>query len=224
MSKEKKDIEVVEVTTKKEFKSYVRGLELVKLELEVREAQIKNESLELDHSEGLALESHHGIFRLYDEVTPGSVERLRLHTGRFARTFPGEPVTVVISSPGGSLFDGWVLFDHLRALSDDGSKITTVVRGMAGSMAGILTQAGDKRVIGPESYVVIHEASSIAWGKASEMKEQSDLIEQLNKQALDVFVRRSKLTEKEINKRTYKKDWFIGAKECVKLGIMDKVG
>jgi len=210
--------------TKGVAKARVRDLELLKLEYEVREAQIDSEQRELSHLDEMSREVYHGIFRLYDEVTSNSVERLRVGTGKYAKAFPGEPITLVISSPGGSLFDGWVLFDHLRALSAEGHEITTLVRGVAGSMAGILTQAGDVRVIGPESYVVIHEASSMGWGKASEMKEQADLIEQLNSQALGVFARRSKLTVKEIVKRTYKKDWYIGAVECKKLGIVDRIG
>jgi len=209
--------------TKGESKARVRDLELLKLEYEVREAQIDSELREMSHADEMAREVYHGIFRLYDEVTSTSAERLRIVTGKYAKAFPGEPITLIISSPGGSLFDGWVLFDHLRALSAEGHEITTLVRGVAGSMAGILTQAGDVRVIGPESYVVIHEASSMGWGKASEMKEQADLIEQLNAQALGVFARRSKLTVKEIVKRTYKKDWYIGAKDCKALGIMDKI-
>ena len=210
--------------TKGVAKARIRDLDLLKLEYEVREAQMDSELRELQHLDEMSREPYHGIFRLYDEVTSNSVERLRVGTGKYAKAFPGEPITLVISSPGGSLFDGWVLFDHLRALSAEGHEITTLVRGMAGSMAGILTQAGDVRVIGPEAYVVIHEASSFAGGTTSEMRDQQELIEQLNAQALSVFTRRSKLNAKEIAKRTYKRDWYITAKECKALGIMDRIG
>jgi ATP-dependent protease ClpP protease subunit len=91
-------------------------------------------------------------------------------------------------------------------------------------MAAVLLQAADERVIGPESYLVIHEAASMAWGKASEVKEESDLLIRFNRHTENVLARRSKLTPKEIRQRSYKKDWYVNAKECKKHGFVDRIG
>ena len=210
--------------TKKEAKQYVLQLEVAKIELEVREATRADEIATLSHNTVVKHEAYTGTFRLYGGVDPASMERLRMSTARFAAAYPKAPITVIISSPGGSVFDGFVLLDHLRALSDGGHKITTVVRGVAGSMAAVLTQAGDTRVIGPESYLVIHEPSSMAWGTTSDMSDQVELMKTLRAQMERVFIRRSKVTAKMIKVNTAKRDWYVGAKDCKALGLVDRVG
>ena len=205
-------------------RAYLRGLDVAKLEFEVLDLQRANELDELDHKMLLAAEKYSGTFRLYGDVEPCIMEHLRVVTARFAAANPKAPIKVIISSPGGSVFDGFVLFDHLRALSDDGHKITTVVRGMAGSMAAVLAQAGDVRVIGPESYLVIHEAATMMWGKPSEVKDDLDVLKRLCRQAEAVFARRSKLSAAQIKARTKKTDWFVNAKQCKALGLADRIG
>jgi len=230
MSKKGKDLTVTPLPTdpstltKKEARQYVLQLEVAKAELEVREATRADELAELNHKTTVAHEAFTGVFRLYGEVDAPSMERLRVTTARYAAAYPGAPITVIISSPGGAVFDGFVLLDHLRALSGDGHKITTVVRGVAGSMAAVLSQAGDVRVIGPEAYLVIHEPSSMAWGTTSDMADQVEMMKTLRTQMERVFIRRSKVTAKMIKVNTAKRDWYVGAKDCKALGLVDRVG
>lgn len=216
--KKKKD------SDKAKFKRYVRELELAKLECEVNEAQNAIEVANLAHERHIADESHQGVFRLYSEIDGSHVEAIRRSTQRYASAYPGRPISLIISSPGGGVFDGWVLFDHLRSLSDQGHEITTIVRGYAGSMAAVLSQAGDVRVIGPESYLVIHEASTMSWGTASEVADESKLIKRLSDQALSVFTRKGKLTLKQLIEKTHKSDLYLDSKECKKYGLVDRVG
>jgi len=210
--------------TKKEAKQHVLQLEVAKIELEVREAQRADELAELSHKTTISHEQFNGTFRLYGEVDSLSMERLRVSTARYAVAYPKAPITLIISSPGGSVYDGWVLFDHLRALSADGHKITTVVRGMAASMAAVLAQAGDVRIIGPESFLMIHEPSSVAWGKTSALLDEVAMMKRLRQQMEQVFARRSKLSASEIKKRTLKFDWYVSAKESKAFGFADRIG
>ena len=210
--------------TKKEARQYILQLEVAKIELEVRESTRADEIATLTHNTVVQHETYTGTFRLYGDVDSTSMERLRMGTARYAAAYPHEGITLIISSPGGSVYDGWVLFDHLRALSDGGHKITTIVRGVAGSMAAVLTQAGDTRVIGSESYLVIHEPSTFAGGTTSDMIDQTEMMKVLRGQMEKVFTRRSKLTTKMIKERTAKRDWYVNAKECKALGLVDRIG
>lgn len=232
MSKKEKIPVVIDTPkgAKRAARQYVYELEVSQLEyevskaeLEVRDAMRSDEIAMLTHSTVVKHEPYTGTFRLYGEVDSTSMERLRISTARYAAAYPKEPITLIISSPGGSVFDGWVLFDHLRALSAKGSKITTVVRGVAGSMAAVLTQAGDVRIIGPESYLVIHEPSSMAWGTTSDMSDQVEMMKTLRSQMELVFTRRSKVTRKMIKEKTAKRDWYVGSRECKALGLADKI-
>lgn len=134
------------------------------------------------------------------------------------------PLLLIINSPGGSVFEGWRLFDELRAASLAGHKVTTKVRGMAASMAAVLVQAGDERIIGPESYLMVHEPSSMAWGKAFEVKEQALLLERLNDQIAEKFAIRSGKTKTEMKKLFERTDAWFNAEQCIKHGFADKIG
>ena len=81
-----------------------------------------------------------------------------------------------------------------------------------------------QRDTNPESYLVIHEASTEAWGKASAMVEQVEVLNRLCRQAEAVFARRSKLSAKDIKIRTKKVDWYVSAKEAKTLGFADRIG
>lgn len=214
----------VEVTDKVSYKQYIRQLDVAKCEFEVAQQQREHELGEIAHNLTLAHEGYNGVFRLYGDVDGSSVERLRLSTARYAATHPKAPIGLIISSPGGSMFDGFVLYDHLRALSNSGHKITTTVRGIAASMGAVLAQAGDVRVIGPESYLLIHEASSMTWGTSTAMKEEVAQVARFCRQMEQLFARRSTMSAAAIRAKTKKTDWLLDSKEARKLGFADKIG
>ena len=233
MSKKEKIPVVIDTPkgAKKAARQHVYELETAQLEYEVAKAELElrdsiraDDLAVLNHNVASKHETYTGTFRLYGDVDAPSMERLRTATARYASAYPKAPITLIISSPGGSIFDGFVLLDHLRALSGDGHKITTVVRGVAGSMAAVLAQAGDVRVIGPEAYLVIHEPSSMAYGTTSDMSDQVELMKTLRAQMERVFIRRSKVTARMIKEKTRKVDWYVGAKDAKALGLADKVG
>lgn len=205
------------------YREASQTLRLTRLQFQVAADERRDEIASVDHGITMATESHSGTFRLYGSVDSNSMERLRIATARYAAANPKGPITFIISSGGGGVFDGYVLFDQLRALSEAGHHITTVIRGIAGSMAGVLSQAGDTRIMGPEAYIVIHEASMGAWGKASDLGESVELLKRLCRQSEEVYARRSTLTAAQIRARSVKTDWYINAKQAKEFGFVDQV-
>jgi ATP-dependent protease ClpP protease subunit len=64
---------------------------------------------------------------------------------------PGCDIEFVINSQGGNVIEGSAIYSELYSMSRQGFGehwITTVVRGMAGSIATLLVQAGDNRIAG----------------------------------------------------------------------------
>ena len=82
-------------------------------------------------------------------------------------------------------------YDTIRGLAKRGHHITTVVRGYAASFGAVLLQAGDVRIVGPESRVMLHEVSSMAWGKLHEIKDQVGFTKELNQRIFDLIAERS---------------------------------
>src|ERR1051326_6892894 len=67
----------------------------------------------------------------------------RLELLRDLEASSDEPITVVLNSPGGDTFDGFLLYDYLRLMRPH---VTTKVYGWAASAGGFISQAGDVRL------------------------------------------------------------------------------
>lgn len=98
------------------------------------------------------------------------------------------------------------------------------VRGIAASMGGVLLQAGDTRIIGPNAMLMIHEVAGGATGKLHDMEERIELTRRLWEKLADILAERSTMTPQELIDKTYKFDWWLDAEDAVKFGFADKVG
>lgn len=136
---------------------------------------------------------------------------------------PGEPIEITINSPGGSVLHGLALYDTILRLRRKGHHVTTRGTGLIASMATILMQAGDTRILDANSWFMIHEVSAGAMGTTSDMEEQVAFVKRLNDRLHTILAERSSLSKKQILNRTKKKDDWLSAEEAVALGFADKV-
>jgi ATP-dependent Clp endopeptidase proteolytic subunit ClpP len=199
---------------------------------EAREAELRVAKLDLELAKArrtetaeLAKDDNNHVYRFTGGVSTASVQACVTKLSEWHRTAPGCPITLVISSPGGSVFDGMVLVDFLGTLSAAGHHITTVCAGMAASMGGIILQAGDTRVCGPESWVLIHRVSTTAGGSTYQLEDEVELLKRLEERVIRLFVRKSggKLTAARIKKNWQRKDWWLSSDEALALGVVDEV-
>lgn len=205
--------------------------EIVALGAEARKNTAEAEKAELEvmrlQREENYYNSTSGLARIYPfigSVAGASVKDCMDVLGRWSRRDPGEPMTIVFNSPGGSVTDGLALYDFLEELKDKGHDITTVARGMAASMGGVLLQAGSKRVIGKNAFVLIHEISSMGIGKTSDMEDELKFVKRLQERILDILAERSTMNSKQIKVKWARRDWWLSADECKRLGFADEIG
>jgi ATP-dependent Clp endopeptidase proteolytic subunit ClpP len=173
----------------------------------------------------LAHDSYHHVYRFVGTVGDKTVEDCIHELSYWNRSCPKCDITIIFYSPGGSVIPGMALYDFIRSLSNEGHSITTMCAGYAASMAGILLQAGDTRIIGKESYILIHEISAATHGKMGEMKDDVKFYEHICKRVVDIFVNRSggKLTKSRMTKEWVGHDWWIDSDLALTLGIVDEV-
>jgi len=186
------------------------------------------ENKEREVREALAIDRYHHLFRLDDDIDALSVGRCIDQLTIWRRLEPGCPIEIQLTSPGGSIIEGLALFDFLRELSRAGHTITTSAYGFAASMAGILLQAGDIRVMARESWLMIHEPKAGVIGSLGQMNDRIEWMKRINERVIDIFYDRSrdgakKLTRKAIADRYNRKDWWISAPEALELGFIDEV-
>lgn len=193
-------------------------------------AYAKKAELELLREEEKRLEQEHSdeAYRLYlftKPVSEGSVGECMAKLSLWSRIDPKCPIEIVFTSPGGSVLHGMALFDFLRALSKLGHEITTTDLGYSASMAGILLQAGDIRRMGAESYFHIHEISTGAIGKLTELEDEVEFCKKITKRVVDIFVSRSsgKLTATKLRRMFERKEAWFDSAEALKYGLVDEV-
>lgn len=210
----------------KGLKKRVAIAEAEKAELDLaREALRHAADVRLDKWDA-ARSYHHGGFTLAGMITTDGAAVLSDSLARWARIDDneGKPITLTICSGGGNAYAGLWLFDQLRMLSTQGHHVTTVVRGFAGSAAGVVAQAGNVRLIGGESFIHIHEAANGILGKAQEIKDEALALEQLSRKVASIYATRSSLSSDEVYARFERREWWLSAQEALALGFADEIG
>lgn len=207
------------------------------LELKLLEEQIRHERAQADIAEmDRAMKADAERDR---EVKTGRIRHLYVNdviVGKSAdawldalqhweRRDPGSPVTIDINSPGGSVTDGLAIYDQIMRMRRKGHHVTTRGTGIVASMAGVLLQAGDERIIDKNATMLVHEGSQTLQGTftAGEQEDMKALGDMLRKRLLGILADRSKLTERQIANRWKRRDWFLDADEALKLGFVDRV-
>lgn len=177
----------------------------------------------------LADPHHFHTYNFHGGVDSGAVQKCIDQLNYWRRTDPRDedgtppPIELSIFSPGGSVFHGLALWDHIQVMRAEGYHFTTVCVGMAASMGGILLQAGDKRVMAKESVVLIHEVSSQAVGKLSEIEDEAGLLKMVQKRVYKIFAERSKMSAVAIERKVKRTDWWLDSDQCLKFGFIDEV-
>jgi ATP-dependent protease ClpP protease subunit len=129
------------------------------------------------------------------------------------------PIYLHIKTSGGDLHSTLSAIDCMASLRNP---VYTVVTGIVASAGTILSTAGEKRYIEPNAYVLIHELSSLMWGKFSRIKDKYTNLEKLMNHIISHYALRTKLREKEL-RTILKSDIEWNAKEAIQKGIADEI-
>jgi len=209
----------------KKIKAEVRKLnaEADKAQYESAANAIEYDKISKARQKELNTDEENFLYRFSKEVSSNSVNACMSKLTQWHRGDPKCDIEIIFSSPGGSIIDGFELFDFIQYLRNEGHKITTGSLGMAASMAGILLQAGDVRWIGHQAWMMIHRAAFGAIGKTYEIEDEVRLVKRIEERILDIFTSRSKLTKLKLKRNWDRKDWWIDADECLSLGLVDEV-
>jgi ATP-dependent Clp endopeptidase proteolytic subunit ClpP len=212
--------------------------EAEKIGHEAEGARLNSLNIKLQYDENkrmtdnlLAGDTYNHLYRFNTEVSDVTVIVCMASLSRWSRQNPQCDMEIVFNSPGGSITEGFALYDYILSLRKLGHKITTRTIGMAASMAGILLQSGDVRAMGKESWLLIHEAAFMTAGKVGEVKDTAEWIDKMCEHVVDIFATRaSAATGKDkkgcaafVRKNWNRKDWWISAEEALKYGYIDRV-
>jgi ATP-dependent Clp protease protease subunit len=140
-----------------------------------------------------------------------------------------KPITVRLTSPGGEVRAGLMVYEILSHVADE-MPVKTIALGSADSMAGIILQAGSERLIGAHSSLTIHEvriSTGFAGllGESLETRKELDKnMDELNSRLVKILCSKAKMTEKELKAKIKGKDWQVHPEDAIKFGFVDGIG
>jgi ATP-dependent Clp protease protease subunit len=195
-----------------------------KAEAETRRFDQASQDWEESNRNAIAGLDRHRIFRFLDEVNSTSVENTIEMLDFWSRRDKGQDITIEFNSPGGSVIHGLALYDFIQELRRREHSVTTIARGMAASMGGVLLQAGDTRIMDENAHLLIHEISTIGYGKLQELEDEVKFSKRLqNERLVPILAERSSLSASQIRQRMSRKDWWLSSKEALSYGFVDLV-
>lgn len=124
-----------------------------------------------------------------------------------------------INSGGGSLFAGLSIMD---VISSSRYPITTIVEGRAASAATLMSLSGRTRHMRKNSYMMIHQVSSVYWGKYEDLKDEMTSMEKYHKTIMDFYTDRTKIPRDKLEE-ILKRDVYFDSGECLEFGLVDKI-
>lgn len=138
-----------------------------------------------------------------------------------ASTEADKDITMYLNSPGGIVYGGLAIYDTMQYITCD---VSTVVTGMAASMASVLLAAGKsgKRFALPHSRVMIHQPLGGAQGQASDMEIAVNEIKRLKTELYNLLAKHSGQTFEQIEKDC-DRDHYLTAQEALEYGLVDKI-
>jgi ATP-dependent Clp protease protease subunit len=136
---------------------------------------------------------------------------------------PGEEIRFFISSPGGSVTSGMVIYDMMKIIK---SPVSTICMGLAASMGSILLSAGEKgkRFIFPHGEVMIHQPSlgGHIQGVSADMEIHAEQILRTKEMGARILSENTGQTIERIRK-DFERDYWMDAEKSIEYGIVDKI-
>jgi len=130
------------------------------------------------------------------------------------------PIKMYINSPGGMVSSLFTIIDTMNAIK---SPVYTIAIGRASSAGAVLLSAGDKRFVGENARIMIHEVFAGAIGKIPDLRESMDEIEIVGKQIIETLAKNTGKPVAIIENDIFKFDKFMSAQEAIDYGLADEI-
>lgn len=135
------------------------------------------------------------------------------------REIDASTIHLRINSPGGSVFAARAMETALR---EHKARIVVHIDALAASAASVLAMAGDEIIMSKGAMMMIHNAWTITWGNAAELKATAALLDKIDGTLVETYADRSGTSAADIRAWMAAETWFT-AQEAIDAGLADKV-
>ncbi|WP_286694072.1 ClpP-like prohead protease/major capsid protein fusion protein [Spongiibacter sp. UBA1325] len=128
-------------------------------------------------------------------------------------------INLSIHSPGGSIFEGFAIYNMLRAHP---AKVHVHIDGVALSIASVVAMAGDTITMPENAYLMIHKPWNDVRGNADKLREDADLLDKFETSLLAAYRNKTGLPDDELTEIIAAETWLNGV-EAVEKGFADSL-
>jgi ATP-dependent protease ClpP protease subunit len=133
-------------------------------------------------------------------------------------TITAPNLRVRVNSPGGSVFEGLAIANALRSHP---ANVVVQVDGLAASIASVIALAGDRLVMMPNSMLMIHDASGLCIGDASDMQQMGVVLDKISDNIAGAYSAKAGGTTETWRATMRAETWYL-PEEAVAAGLADE--
>lgn len=168
-----------------------------------------------------------GILRLDTEIHDDSSSSFMMELLETER-LGNKEIKIWLTSPGGSAFHAFTIFDALEDYKSRGNGVEIVACGVAASAAAmIILQAATVRTATPNTRFLLHEIRQITGENTtftkSDLEDQGEELKALNSMILEVLSRRTGKSKNDIESFFSRRDRWLGSKQAKDWGLIDRI-
>ena len=134
-------------------------------------------------------------------------------------TVKAKTINLRVNSPGGDVFDGFAIYNALRAHP---AKVVAHIDGVAASIASVIAMAGDEVRMAENAFLMIHNAWGLVIGFAEDMRSEADLLDKISGSLRLAYENKSVTPAAQIQAWMDDETWFT-ADEAHEAGLVDSV-
>lgn len=128
-------------------------------------------------------------------------------------------IDVRINSPGGDVFEAMAMHNTLQRYP---ARVVVHIDGLCASAATVVALAGDETRMVSNGLYMIHEPWTLTQGNTKDLQRQSDLLDSVAQQIIDLYTRKTGLPPDDIRQRMQAETWMT-AEQALESGFIDVI-
>jgi ATP-dependent Clp protease protease subunit len=128
-------------------------------------------------------------------------------------------IHLYISSPGGSVMDGFAIIDTMNLIE---APVYTYTMGLAASMGALIFLCGSNRYMLPNSELMLHQPLGGVQGQATDIEITANRIIKIKKKINRIISENSNIAHNKVQ-QMIDRDRYFDAEECIEKGLADEI-
>lgn len=132
-----------------------------------------------------------------------------------------KPIRIFINSPGGSVYDGFAIYDMIRFVRP---KVKIISSGLSASAATVIMLAADKenRMAMPNARIMIHQPSMRFQGAAEDVRRTAEEVLKIKKKINQMYADETGQPFDKVQEDT-DRDYWMSPDEALEYGLISKI-